>query len=195
MINLNEVFNYTIDMFWYMIGALPIISIFRIFSIVNMKKNNIKTSLLHEIGIIIFISFLIGLASQTILPDPNIQVDDGDINLSPFLVFKQTYHTVFVDGYWSYFLVNFLGNIFIFMPIGFFIPLLWNNKHYILISIFSGFSISFLIEILQLFLPRRTDIDDLILNTFGTILGVICFYILNKRFPNFINRFKTTYNE
>src|SRR5699024_6959909 len=37
----------------------------------------------------------------------------------------------------------------------------------------NGFSFSILIELSQLFNIRVTDIDDLILNTFGTVLGVV----------------------
>lgn len=155
-----------------------------------MKKKNIKTTIFHETGVIIFILFLIGLASQTIMPDFNISAKNSDINLVLFKVFKQTYHTLFVDHYITYFLVNFLGNIVIFMPIGFFIPLLWNKKHSMLKTLAIGFLISFFIEICQLALPRRTDVDDLWLNTLGTLLGYIVFYFIQKNTNNFVEKFR-----
>ena len=70
---------------------------------------------------------------------------------------------IFVLNY--YFLINFLGNIIMFMPFGLFIPYLWgiSGKKTILI----GFSSSLFIEFCQLFLSRGTDVDDLILNTLG----------------------------
>lgn len=185
-------FNYINDMIIYMSIFLPVIVIWRIIIIKHMKNNNIKTTKFHEIGIIIFALFLIGLASQTINIDANISTTNSDINLKPFLVFKQTYHTVFVDKYLDYFIINFLGNIVIFMPIGFFIPTLWNKKHPLVKSVLTGFLISLFIELAQLFLPRRTDIDDLILNTFGSFLGYNVFYIINKMFPKFISKFKTS---
>lgn len=185
-----RILKYIIDMFSYMLIASPAIIIYRIFLLEQMKKKNIKTTIFHETGVIIFILFLIGLASQTIMPDFNISAKNSDINLVLFKVFKQTYHTLFVDHYITYFLVNFLGNIVIFMPIGFFIPLLWNKKHSMLKTLAIGFLISFFIEICQLALPRRTDVDDLWLNTLGTLLGYIVFYFIQKNTNNFVEKFR-----
>ena len=85
-------------------------------------------------------------------------------------------------------MINFLGNIIMFMPIGFCIPLLWNlsNKKIILI----GFYISFSIEFCQLFLARGTDIDDLILNTLGTILGLLVFKGISKAFKKQFQKYR-----
>lgn len=180
---------YIKDMLLHMMISLPIIITVR-FIFYQIKLKNLKINIFHEIGIIIFILFLIGLISQTVKPDFNIASKNSDINLIPFKVFKQTYHTIFVDHYLDYFLINFVGNIIIFMPIGFFVPLLWTKKHIMLKTVFLGFAISLLIEISQLFLPRRTDIDDLWLNTLGTLIGYLVFYIINKKFLNFIAKFK-----
>lgn len=191
---MSEILKYTIDMFEYMLIASPIIVIFRLFLLQHIKKKDIKTTIFHEAGVTAFILFLIGLASQTIMPDFNISVKNSDINLVLFKVFKQTYHTLFVDHYISYFLINFLGNIVIFMPIGFFIPLLWNIKHSMLKTLAIGFLISFFIEISQLALPRRTDIDDLWLNTLGTLLGYIVFYFIQKNRSNLTEKFRINNN-
>lgn len=109
-------------------------------------------------------------------------------NLIPFKVLFETYNEVFINGYINYFLINFIGNITIFMPIGFFIPLLWDisNKKVILI----GFLSSLFIELSQLFLIRGTDVDDLILNTLGTILGLLVYGFLYKNFKDFITKFR-----
>ena len=114
-------------------------------------------------------------------------------NLIPFKVLFETYNEVFINGYINYFLINFIGNITIFMPIGFFIPLLWDisNKKVIL----TGFLSSLFIELSQLFLIRGTDVDDLILNILGTILGLLVYGFLYKNFKDFITKFrwKNTY--
>ena len=47
-----------------------------------------------------------------------------------------------------------------------------------------GFALSLFIELFQLFLPRWTDIDDIILNTFGTLIG----YLLYKYCVKIYNR-------
>ena len=75
-----------------------------------------------------------------------------------------------------------------FMPIGFFIPLLWkvSNRKVIII----GFCSSLFIEICQLSLTRGTDVDDLILNTLGTMLGLLLYRLLYKKFKNYIIKFR-----
>ena len=80
------------------------------------------------------------------------------------------------------------GNIIMFMPIGFFTALLWKLSNKKVIAI--GFFFSLLIESCQLFLTRGTDIDDLILNTIGTILGLLLYKIIDKKFKNVIVKFQ-----
>lgn len=185
---MSKIIDYILNMIPYMIIAIPIIVIIRYF----MNRNK-KINWHHEIALILFLLFLVGLFSQTIIP--KIQIDTSGklivitkdinrINMIPGKVLIETYHEVFINNNFNYFLINFLGNIIMFMPIGFLISLLWkvSNKKVII----SGFSISILIEFCQLFLDRGTDIDDLILNTLGTILGLIFYHILSKK----LNLFK-----
>lgn len=65
-----------------------------------------------------------------------------------------------------------LLNLVLFIPYGVLLYLLWgvHNKKAIA---WNGFSFSILIELSQLCNGRVTDIDDLILNTLGTVLGVV----------------------
>ncbi len=187
---MNIVSSYVLDMVAYMLFATPFVIIIR-FIIVNLlKTKNIQTTLLHEIFCIIFFVFMIGLASQTILPDFHLENDMGDINLELFKIFRQTHYTLFVQHYWSYFLINFLGNILIFIPIGLFMPLLWKKFENGFLTVFLGFSTSLFIEISQLFLPRRTDVDDLWLNTLGTFIGYLLFLIIKYIFPEIVNKSK-----
>lgn len=75
-----------------------------------------------------------------------------------------------------------------FMPLGFFVPLLWkiSNRFVILL----GFSFSLLIETSQLFLNRQTDVDDLMLNTVGVILGLLLYKLLNRKNKSFMSKFR-----
>lgn len=76
-----------------------------------------------------------------------------------------------------------LGNILMCIPLGFFIPLLSKTyKFYVVTLIGLGFSIA--IEIIQLaenlfinYRYRVVDIDDIMLNVFGVILGYISFVV------------------
>lgn len=75
-------------------------------------------------------------------------------------------------------ITNILGNILMFVPLGFFVPLLWNRFRSKKRMVIFGAVISTLIECSQLFLIRCTDIDDVILNTLGTFCGYLIFEVV-----------------
>ena len=75
---------------------------------------------------------------------------------------------------------TFLLNILMCFPLGFLLPLIWKNYRNILKTSLFGFCFSLLIELSQLITTRATDIDDLIANTFGTIIGYIIWIIFSK---------------
>lgn len=189
--------KYIFNMFPYMFYSLPLILIFRIIRVYFLKKDNIKTNVWHEVGLCFFLVFLIGLASQTILCDiPTFSNFDTrylftpvKINLIPLKVFSDTYIQVFYNKNILYFTINFIGNIVMFMPLGFFPPLLW-KKQSLKKTLLFAFTASLFIEICQLPLSRETDIDDLWLNTLGALLGYLIFLFFNKVCPSIIKNFK-----
>lgn len=193
---MNVVIRYLLNMVPYMLIITPIYLIVRF---IILKTKNQKINWYHESALFIFVLFVAGLASQTIIPKFEFDmsgklsiVKDGihKTNLIPFRVLYETYIESFVNGYINYFIVNFIGNITIFMPIGFFIPLLWeiSNRKVVLI----GFCSSLFIEFCQLFLIRGTDVDDLILNTIGTIFGLLIYKLFNKIFKDKMLKFRNT---
>ncbi len=70
--------------------------------------------------------------------------------------------------------VNFFGNLGIFLPIGFLLPLAWKAKRPALrVAIFSML-LSASVEALQFCSGRRVaDVDDVILNTLGGLVGYL----------------------
>lgn len=79
-------------------------------------------------------------------------------------------------------------NIIFFMPFGFLLQTLWNKFRKFIPTVFAGFIFSLIIEVGQLFTIRATDVDDLIMNTLGTILGFILFKILSIIFKKLSNK-------
>lgn len=166
----------------YIIIVIPIFIVIRfvVYKLKGIKKINFK----REILMLIFFMFLIGLLSQALFSEfdfilnNGINLDINRINIVPFRVFAQTYRMVFINKDVSYFIINFLGNIIMFIPVGLLVPIIWKIKDRKVIL--TGFLISLFIEITQILLPRGTDIDDLILNTFGTILGLILYKIIKN---------------
>lgn len=91
------------------------------------------------------------------------------------------------DCFWQrsalrFILIDVIGNIMVFTPLGFglagALPQA-NLRQTLGLASAGGFSLSLIIELIQLFIPSRsTDVDDLIFNTLGTALGALGFVLL-----------------
>lgn len=85
-------------------------------------------------------------------------------------------------------LLNILGNVILFIPIGFIFPLILiryrDLKRIAVLSI----SISLFIEFIQFFVGRSCDIDDLILNFIGGIIGYTIFCFTSDRLKSILGR-------
>lgn len=90
-------------------------------------------------------------------------------------------------SYWLLFML--LGNIIMFVPIGFFPALLWRRWRWWK-SLLAGFCSSVSIEFIQFFIGRSTDVDDVILNTAGALAGFWVFRLLYVIFPSFAKMFQ-----
>lgn len=192
---MNRILEYILNMLPYILIFIPIVISIRF--LIYKISNRTKTNWYHEIALVIFVLFIIGLASQTIIPKTGIDINVGlktnkkifsGVNIIPFKMFSDMYKEVILNGNINYFIINFLGNIAMFIPLGFGIQLLWNIKGKKVVLI--GFSVSLVIELLQLLLPRGTDIDDIILNTLGTLIGVLIYKLVNKKYSSFLSNLK-----
>lgn len=74
-----------------------------------------------------------------------------------------------------YALINFVGNLLAFLPLGLFFPLLFSRQRSFGCFLLTVTAAICLIEVLQ-FASRRgaLDIDDLLLNLPGAVLGWLC---------------------
>ncbi len=71
---------------------------------------------------------------------------------------------------------NLGGNVLCFMPFGFFTPWMWKQADRWYLSVLLSLYLSLLIELTQLFLRVGSfDVDDLLLNTVGGLLGFLCY--------------------
>ncbi|MEK4487177.1 VanZ family protein [Psychrobacillus sp. FSL H8-0484] len=186
---MHVIINYLDDMFFFICLALPILIIWRL---IRWKKRGFQLKEgLHELGILILISILIGVFSQTIIPKPGAaKVFGTGLNLELFRVVKETYNAIVYLGFWQPFYINFLGNILLFIPIGFLLPLLFKRMEFFPNTVIIGLGTSFFIEIVQLPQNRSSDVDDLWLNTLGALLGYLLYLFIRKRFPGFCMAFK-----
>lgn len=181
--------DYIKAMLPYMLGAFPLIIIFGLFRVRNLHKGGCRTTLWHETGLLIFILYLTGLASQAIIPHSiSINSFSGSVNLVPFQVIVDTWREAKLNHNFEPLIISLAGNIGIFIPMGFFIPLLWRRtfKQTVLISFFASLTI----ELCQLPQLRCSDIDDLWMNTLGALIGWIIYFLLNGLKPKMTERFK-----
>ena len=77
-------------------------------------------------------------------------------------------------------LLNLVGNIVGFMPFGFFLPLLSQKDRRLVMVLLLTFELSLVVEVVQLFTGVGSfDVDDLLLNTLGGVLGygMFCMFV------------------
>lgn len=99
-------------------------------------------------------------------------VNYGTNNFIPF-------HEIFRYEFGSvYFLHNVLGNIILFIPFGYFVSHIMASKKPYAMFIISIIT-SVVIEFTQLKIGRTFDVDDIILNLIGAILGYIVYLLID----------------
>ena len=73
------------------------------------------------------------------------------------------------------------GNLLMLMPLGFYVPMLMKSRVTYLRVFITALAASTCIELLQLLTNfRSSDIDDIIMNTTGAVLGFVLFRILSS---------------
>lgn len=91
-------------------------------------------------------------------------------NFDPFETIRRDYRSGKLSG-----ALNLWGNVVLFMPLGACIA--WLSRGFSLVrllwAVTIGGMLSACIEIAQLTQERMTDVDDVILNTSGTLLGAV----------------------
>ena len=98
-------------------------------------------------------------------------------NLKPFSEITRyiRYHNSI--GNW-HFILNIIGNVVAFVPLGLFMPVLVNSYRHFFTTFFGGILFSLCIETIQLvFKVGSFDIDDVLLNVCGIIIGFLLFHL------------------
>ncbi len=163
----------------------------------HYHKNISKNELWREILMLLFVAYCAGLASQRILPriDAGIYSESGkpyfniiwnadlaSVNIIPFrtiwaqLTGSNSY--VGQSDVYAVSALNLLSNILLFSPMGIFMPLLWHKFRSIKYVVETGIIISVCVEVIQLLVGRSCDIDDVILNTVGILIGFMVYKLI-----------------
>ena len=165
----------------------------------------------REVALCLFVLFCAGLAALTLFPanlwsyvmdlgrgwhegtsffsfyptweETMAGLDHLDHMLTPFQEIRRALESM---SYWLMFML--WGNIAMFVPIGFFPALLWRGWRWWK-ALLLGCLTSCAIEFIQFFIGRSTDIDDVILNTTGALLGYGLFRLCRALCPGTLARF------
>ena len=151
---------------------IAIISILYIPILLHLKKKGI--SVIRQLSYIGFICSLFLIIFATILFVPiTFQPEEYILNIKPFQWLGST------DSYQQV-LVEKIPNILLFIPLGFFIPIVLKNKRKLYQTALIAFGITFSVEFFQYFIGRSSDIDDIITNLLGAIIGYGIFKVSQK---------------
>ncbi len=155
-----------------------------------MKKRSMNTFLkvcCHVIFIVYFVFLIkIVLFKYKGLADTLERLIAGELsgfrsyNIIPFQTIWEFIKLMF-GGYFSRGFNNIIGNIFVFAPLGYFLPLLYKRCEKAKTVILAGFFVSLIFELCQYFLYLGSaDTDDIILNLTGVILGFLFFKAVER---------------
>ncbi len=165
-------------------GAWPMIVIFTIIlssiriTYLIVKKQ--KLVLYKELTYLLFVIYILSLFYIVTFQDDN-------YGMSNFVPFKEMLRYKIGS---KLFFRNIVGNILLYMPLGFFVTAYIDERKIfptMIISLITTISI----ELVQLVIGRVFDIDDIILNLFGGFLGALIFTLLDKlkdKLPDILNK-------
>ena len=101
-------------------------------------------------------------------------------NLQPFREIKRFWVHREMLGTFAVF-CNLAGNVIGFIPFGMILPVIWPKTGKVLRILLLSFEFSLCVETIQLVWKVGSfDVDDLILNTLGGVIGYLLFWICNK---------------
>ncbi len=137
------------------------------------KKGKSVLRQLSYIGLICSI-FLIVFATILFVPI-TFQPETYILNLRPFSWLGNTES-------FGQLIVEKIPNIMLFIPLGFFIPSVLKNKRKLYQTSLLSFCVTFGVEFFQYFIGRSADIDDIITNLLGAVIGYNVFKIFHYLF-------------
>lgn len=192
---MREIFtgNSVIDQFIQVIPITLLVGIlYIIFRFLKLKKNNSDINYKREILYLIFICYIVGLFNLVLVPinfwniiwynifynfneNPFAGIFDFSYNFIP------TIYKIIIGEYTpdSWVKAMIVGNFLMFIPMGILLSLCFENvnkknifKYAVLIPL--------AIEVLQLIVGRSFDIDDLVMNFLGIVIGYFIVELVKK---------------
>ena len=137
--------------------------------ITYLIKNKVKFVFYKEMLMLGFIIYVMALFRV-------VTFQDVSWSSSNFIPFEEMFRYEFGT---KLFYKNVVGNMLMFIPYGFFISYFLKTKNPLLILLLTTL-VSVTIEFTQLLIGRVFDVDDIMLNIIGGLLGFIIYYVFVK---------------
>ena len=132
-----------------------------------LKKLGNAQSIFHIAAVFVFGYYLFGLLTVTGIGFTSSMNFRPNISWTPFIGM--------ITGP-----IDTILNVILFIPLGFFLPLLYRKCHCMKIVAQTGFLFSLAVEFFQMFGWGSSDINDLITNTAGACIGFWLYHLLSK---------------
>lgn len=177
MILPNEILNFIKGLWPMLLLFIIVISSIRIMDIVLNKKKLVLHQDLMNLMFIIYLFLLFQLVTTT----------DFESYSNNFIPFKEIMRYK-IDS--SLFYRNVVGNIILFVPFGYLVSYYMKKPKYYGILLLT-FITSLSTEVIQMYIGRSFDIDDILLNFIGGLIGFLIFKIQSKiieKLPNFLKK-------
>ena len=173
---LNDTIHGVISMTWPVVFISVVIMVStRLCYLIN---NNQKIVLYKELMMLIFAIYILCLFQVVTFQDDTYWASNNFIPFQEILRYNITSHL-----FWK----NVIGNMLMFLPFGFFVSY-YINVDKVHLPFMLVLVTSLAIEIVQMMIGRVFDVDDIILNLIGGILGYLIYKILKgigKKLPDF----------
>lgn len=177
MILSNDILSFIKSLWPMLLLFCIVIFSIKIMDIIFNKKKFVIHKELMDMLFIIYLLLLFQLVTTT----------DFESYSNNFIPFKEIFRYSFNSGL---FIRNVIGNILLFIPFGYLVSYsLKAPKYYIAFILTLITSIS--TEVIQMFIGRSFDIDDIILNIIGGVVGYLIFKIQYKfieKLPNCLRK-------
>lgn len=182
--------------------------VYLIIRIAHLKKklageyrSTMRLYRLNEIVRLLFVFSIAVIAACTLIPtwlqgavtdllnygETEIGYKQGGWNLVPALYSFFSSYSLAEISLLKYELLDFAENIVLYIPLGLLFPLSFEKIRFPQ-CLLGGFGLSFAIEMIQPFIGRYCNIDDIICNTLGAVVGYLAFLIISKLFPKFAEK-------
>lgn len=175
--NFKDIFLLTWPM--VVVSLVTLIS----FRICYIYKNQVKVVLYREILLFFFAFYVLCLFQIVTLTDASSSVGSNFVPFKEIMRYK-LFSRLFIK--------NVIGNVLLFLPYGYFVGRYFSLKSKSL-SFFLILLASISIECTQLSIGRVFDVDDIILNVVGGLLGYFIYLFLCKIYGSLPKVLKSTW--